>query len=185
MKAAPFVLALVLAGFVRPAWPATAPAPAAKSGLVTGQHNSNAPINISSDNFVGDLQTRVGTYIGNVIVIQADDRLRADRLKVNVTAGKPDRFEATGNVVFVSASGTATGDNGIYELGPRTVTMTGHVVLTKNKDVMHGTMLVVNMVTGEAHLSARGAPGNRVQGLFIPPPQSSTPGAKPHPGAEQ
>jgi len=80
-------------------------------------------------------------------------------LKVNVTAGKPERFEATGNVVFVSASGTATGDNGIYRSWARTVTMTGHVVLTKNKDVMHGTMLVVTWLPGEAHLSAHGAPG--------------------------
>jgi lipopolysaccharide export system protein LptA len=142
-----------------------------------GSHNSNAPINVSADNFVGDLATKVGTYIGNVIVIQGDMRLRADQVKVNVAQGKPTRIEATGKVVVNAPSGTATGDNGIYELGPRTVTMTGHVVLTKEKDVMRGSKLVMDMNTNLAHLYAQGMPGNRVQGLFIPPPQQQTKGA--------
>ncbi|HEY1614160.1 MAG TPA: LptA/OstA family protein [Rhizomicrobium sp.] len=143
--------------------------------LSFGQHNANAPINVSSDNFVGDFETKIGTYTGNVVVTQADYRLRSDSLKINVAAGKPNRFEAQGNVVFYSPSGTATGDNGIYDLGPRTVTLTGRVVLTKDKDVMRGSRLVVDMVSGKAHLTASGTPGGRVQGLFIPPPQSAQP----------
>lgn len=135
-------------------------------------HNTNAPINVSSDTFEGNFQTKVGTYSGNVIVSQGDDKLRADTVKVDVVAGKPNRFEAAGHVVFVSPSGTATGDNGIYDLGPRTITLTGHVVLTKEKDVMRGTSLVVDMNTGQSRLIARGAQGNRVQGLFVQQPQS-------------
>lgn len=133
---------------------------------------SNAPINVSSDDFVGNFQTKVGTYMGNVIVTQADYKLRADRVKVNVVSGKPSRFEATGHVVFVSSSGTATGDEGVYDLVPRTITLTGHVVLTKEKDVMHGTRLTVNMATGESHLSAGGSTGGRVQGLFVQQPSA-------------
>jgi lipopolysaccharide export system protein LptA len=173
----------VAACMAQPASATTAPETAktsAKSGSATGPvgpHDSNAPINVSSDNFVGNFQTKIGTYIGNVIVTQADDKLRADKVKVNVVAGKPNRFDATGHVVFVSSSGVATGDYGIYDLGPRIVTLTGHVVLTKDKDVMHGTALTVNMVTGESHLTAHGAPGNRVQGLFVQQPSSAA--AKP------
>jgi lipopolysaccharide export system protein LptA len=141
------------------------------------QHNSDAPINVSSDNFVGNFETKVGTYIGNVIVTQADYKLRADQVRVNVVSGKPSRFDATGHVVFVSTSGTATGDTGVYDLGPRIVTLTGHVVLTKDKDVMHGSALTVNMATGESHLTARGTAGGRVQGLFVQQP--STQGKKP------
>jgi lipopolysaccharide export system protein LptA len=190
MRSSGSVLAIVLAGFAAQVSaatvaqsPGTSQGAAGKGGNVNlGPHNSNAPINVASDNFVGNFATKVGTYIGNVIVTQADYKLRADRVKVNVVAGKPSRFEATGNVVFVSSSGAATGDFGIYDLGPRTITLTGHVVLTKEKDVMHGTMLVVNMVTGESHLTAHGAPGNRVQGLFIPPPQAPAQHEKPAAG---
>ena len=162
-----------------------APAPAKKpqtnsaSSLGFGKHDSNAPINVSSENFVGDLNTKVGTYLGNVLVIQGDMRMRADKVKVNVTEGKPTRIEADGKVVVNAPNGTATGDNGVYDLGPRTITMTGHVVLTKEKDVMRGTKLVMDMNTGLAHLTAQGMQGGRVQGLFIPPPQQNANGAAP------
>ena len=142
-------------------------------GLGFGSHDSNAPINVSSDSFEGDLANKIGTYIGNVIVIQGDMHLRADQMKVHIAQGKPTRIEAIGKVVVTAPNGTATGDNGVYELGPRTITMTGHVVLTKEKDVMRGTKLVMDMNTNLAHLYAQGMPGGRVQGLFIPPPQKA------------
>jgi lipopolysaccharide export system protein LptA len=187
MKTIGLAAALVLAGLAQQAGAGGSPlaakhasravSPSAAPNL--GPHNSNAPINVSSDNFVGNFATKVGTYTGNVIVTQADYKLRADTVKVSVVQGKPSRFNAAGKVVFMSSSGVATGDTGVYDLGPRTVTLTGHVVLTKDKDVMHGTALVVNMVNGEAHLSAQGAPGNRVQGLFVPQQQSSAKAGQP------
>ncbi len=164
--------AMASAQQVQPSERASQPALRAKTGIAFGSHNSNAPINVAADNFVGDLETKVGTYIGNVIVTQADYKLRADKLQVEVAAGKPQRLVADGNVVFNSTSGAATGDNGVYDLGPRTVTLTGKVVLVKGKDVMRGSRLVVDMKTGLAHLTAKGMPGGRVTGSFIPGPQS-------------
>ncbi len=150
------------------------PGTARAQAINMGAHDSNAPINVSSDAFVGDFQTKVGTYTGNVVVTQADYKLRADRVKVAMVAGQPNKFFADGRVVFDSPSGTAIGDHGIYDLTPpRTMTLTGSVILTKQKDVMRGTILVVNLVTGQAHLTAKGMPGNRVQSLFIPKPQAS------------
>lgn len=187
------IFPVLLFGAIQPARAVTAPdgaAPPAHGAAANGalaKHDSNAPINVTSDNFVGNFETKVGTYIGNVIVTQADYKLRADRVKVDVVSNKPSKFEAFGHVVFVSTSGTATGDNGVYDLSPpRTVTLTGHVVLTKEKDVMHGTMLTVNMVTGESHLTAQGSPGNRVQGLFVQQPSAAKPAGatKPADGAK-
>ncbi len=109
--------------------------------------------------------------------------MRANTVRINVIAGKPDKIYANGNVVIVSPSGTATGDAGIYDVAPRLVTLTGHVVLTKEKNVMRGAQLTVNLVTGVAQLGGGGrvsgtaggaatGGGGRVQGLFTPPPQS-------------
>jgi len=177
-----FSLLAVAAQSAPPTLAAQTSRPAAHTASTTGPHSSNAPINVSSDDFVGNFETKIGTYFGNVIVTQADDKLRADKVVVRVVNGNPSRFDATGHVVFVSASGTATGDYGVYDLGPHTVTLTGHVVLTKEKDVMHGTALVIDMNTGESHLTAKEAPGGRVQGLFVQQPQSQKPGspAQPH-----
>jgi lipopolysaccharide export system protein LptA len=159
--------------------PVKKPQAGAASGLGFGKHDSNAPINVSSERFEGDLNTKVGTYLGNVLVIQGEMRMRADKVKVNVTQGKPTRIEADGKVVVNAPNGTATGDTGVYDLGPRTITMTGHVVLNKEKDVMRGSKLVMDMNTGLAHLTAQGTQGGRVQGLFIPPPQQNGNGTAP------
>ncbi|OJT95631.1 MAG: lipopolysaccharide transport periplasmic protein LptA [Alphaproteobacteria bacterium 65-7] len=136
---------------------------------------SNAPINISSDTFQADLNGKTGTWQGNVVVAQGDMKLRANSVRMTTVDGKADKVLASGNVVVDSPrSGTATGDNGVYNVGPRTVVMTGNVVLKKGRDVMRGAQLTVNLATGQAMLGggARppGAPaqGGRVQGVFIP-----------------
>lgn len=153
--------------------------PAAKPGAkttttsITGsKHDNSAPINISSDNFQGDLETKVGTYIGNVIVIQGDYKLRADKMNVHVVNGKANSIDAAGNILFNSGVETASGDTGVYDLDAHTVTLDGKVVLTKEKNVMRGTHLVMNLDTNKAYLTAKGmAGGGRVQGLFVPPPK--------------
>ena len=142
----------------------------AQGGLSMGTSKCNhGPINVASDSFEGDMQTKVGTYIGNVIVTQATCKLRADKIVAEATSGNDlNKLTAVGNVVFNSTSGTALGDNGVYDLGSKMLTLTGKVVLTKGKDVMRGTRLVVDMNTDIAHLTAKGMPGGRVQSVFTP-----------------
>jgi lipopolysaccharide export system protein LptA len=140
---------------------------------VAGQHDSNAPINISSDNFQADLNGKTGTWTGNVLVIQGDVKMRSNSVRVSTVNGKADKVYASGNVVVDSpTSGIATGDNGVYSVVPRIVVMTGNVVLKKGKDVLHGTELTVNLVTGKAVLGAgpkpAGISSGRVQGVFTP-----------------
>ena len=153
---------------------------ASAQSLGLGKHDSNAPIQVSANSFEADMNAKTGTYIGNVIVVQGDMKLRADKVRVNVKDQKPEQILAFGNVVMTAPSGNAQGDNGVYDVRPRLVTLTGHVILTKQKNVMHGNKLVVNIVTGVANLSAGGGPGStRVQGLFTPPPASPAPQKQP------
>jgi len=167
-----------------------APALAAAPSSVMGKHDSNAPINISADKFVADSNSKTGTWTGNVIVIQGDMRMRANSVRLNVVGkeNKPDKIFANGGVVVDSPnSGTVTGDNGVYDVVARTVTMTGKVVLTKDKDVMRGSPLTVNLETGVATLGGNKSPGvsasqngGRVQGIFTPPPSSNAPQQSPN-----
>lgn len=176
------VLALFAAvAFAAPAFTApafavsaqAAPAPKAAKTPITGQHDNNAPINISSDSFQADLNAKSLTYTGNVVVVQGDTKLRANLVHVDTVNGKADKITATGNVVVDSpTSGTATGDKGIYSVVPRTVLMTGNVVLKKGKNVLRGAQLTVDLNTGLANVGggakAQGATGGRVQGVFTP-----------------
>ena len=159
---------VVLAALAVPAGQA---APAAKPAAGAG--DSNAPINISSDSFQADLNSKLGTWSGNVIVTQADMKLRANTVRMSTTNGKADKVTATGNVVVDSPkSGIVTGENGVYSVVPRIVVMTGNVVMKKGKDVMRGAQLTVNLATGQAVLGG-GVKGQtqgntRVQAVFTP-----------------
>ncbi len=182
--------ALIFLLAATPALAATASAAPAASPLMS-KHDANAPINISADKFVADNNAKTGTWTGNVVVIQSDMRMRANSVRLNVVGkeSKPDKIFASGNVVVDSPnSGTVTGDDGVYDVVAHTVTMTGkQVVLTKEKDVMRGTMLTVNLDTGKAVLGAGKASGQsnapqgnggRVQGIFTPPPSNNPPASK-------
>ena len=167
---------------------ATAAQAEPQANPLVGHRDTNQPIYFSADRFVaekapqsGPHGTINGTYIGNVVITQGEIRMRANTVRIAIIGGKPNKIYANGNVVVNSASGTATGDNGVYDVAPRLVTLTGHVVLTKEKNVMRGPMLTVNLVTGVANLGGAGGvtgvqgggPGGRVQGVFAPPPQSN------------
>jgi lipopolysaccharide export system protein LptA len=143
------------------------------TGAAIGMKNPNAPIEVSADNFDADANTKIASYSGNVVVHQGDVRMRANVVRVNVVDGKPSKIFAQGRVVVDAPSGTATGDNGVYDVGPRLVTLTGRVVLTKDKNVMRGSLLIVNLITGQATLDGGKQQGGRVQGLFTPESQKT------------
>jgi len=144
-----------------------APAPKPPAGL---QYDSSKPIQVNADNFAADLNAETGTYRGNVVVVQGEMKLHADEVKVYAPDGHAQRMEARGHVVVDSPSGTAIGDSGVYDVVARVIHLNGHVVLTKNQNVMRGSALDVHLATGQANLTAvseTGAP-SRVQGVFIP-----------------
>jgi lipopolysaccharide export system protein LptA len=168
-------LAVAFDASAAPAAPA-ASAPAAKPAL-TGKHDSDAPINIAADKFIADENAKTGTWSGNVVIIQGDMRMRANTVRMNVVGSdnKPDKIFAQGGVVVDSpSSGTVTGDNGVYDVVQRSINLTGHVVLTKQKNSMRGNQMTVNLVTGIATLGGGAAapgtttPTGRVQGIFTP-----------------
>ena len=152
---------------------ASAAAAQAQTKSALGNRGANQPINIAADKVTADLNAKSITYTGNVVVTQGDIRMHADAMKVNTDDGKARTIQADGKVVVDSpATGTVTGDNGVYDVNQKTVLMSGKVVLTRGKDVMRGTRLTVNLVTGQAVLGTGGAGNNatpgRVQGVFTP-----------------
>ena len=133
------------------------------------QHDSKAPIEINADHFQADNDSKTGTWWGNVVIKQGDMMMHADKVRGHVMGNTADKIFADGHVVVDSpTSGTATGDSGVYDVVNHMVTLTGHVVLKKQKNVMRGSTLAVNLTTGEAKLDAKGKPSGRVQSLLSP-----------------
>jgi len=166
-----------------------APAPAGRNPAAMGL-DSSQPIAVNADSFLADLNGETGTYTGNVIVTQGNVRLHADTVKVTAPMGRASKMEATGHVIVDSPSGQAVGDTGVYDVPTQILHLNGHVVLTKEQNVMRGSALEVAMATGIARLTAGGEPQvaaqpgqpaqpqGRVQALFVPAPRAPAAGSQ-------
>ena len=133
------------------------------SRSLLGSHDTDKPIDITADKDSADLNAKTVTYSGNVIVTQGDIHMHADAMKVNTADGKHQTIIANGNVVVDSpASGTATGDNGVYDVHQPAGDAYRPSGADHDKDIMRGTMLTVNLVTGQA-MSAQPVAGSANQ----------------------
>ena len=69
---------------------------------------------------------------------------------------------------------TAQGDHGVYDVDSESITLIGSVVLTRDKNVIRGARLVLNLVTGESRIEGAPAGGaqGRVRGRFVSGPET-------------
>jgi lipopolysaccharide export system protein LptA len=163
-----------------------------------GQDQSQ-PIQIDAKSLEVHDKSKTATFSGDVKVVQGDTTMTCRLLVVfygqelgiagagakpvakpvvastnGATGAVPNtqnikRIEARGAVTVVSKDQTASGDLGVYDLPAKTITLSGNVVVTQGKNVIHGERVIVNTVTGDAHVeSAPGAPQGRVRALIIP-----------------
>jgi lipopolysaccharide export system protein LptA len=78
------------------------------------------------------------------------------------------RIEARGGVTVVSKDQNASGDLGVYDLKKKTITLTGNVVVSQGKNVLHGDRVIVDTTTGNAHVESGGTSQSRVRALILP-----------------
>ena len=114
--------AILLAGCV-----VTGAGLAQQMSITKGMSNPNAPIDLSADNMFVDQNTGLVVYTGNVVVHQGEVKLRADKMRAKLVNNAPTYLYADGRVVIDAPNGVATGDNGVYEVAPRLVTLNGNV----------------------------------------------------------
>lgn len=152
--------------------------------------NRDKPIQIDALSLEMRDKDKAATFSGNVKVVQGDTTMRAQTMVVfydedpnapkttAMKSAKPGpggsssirRLEAKGGVTVTQKDQTVTGQTGIFDMRANTVTMLGGVVLTKDKNVLRGDKLIVDMTTGVSRVESAG--GRGVQGMF----QSSAPG---------
>jgi lipopolysaccharide export system protein LptA len=139
--------------------------------------DADQPIDINADNLEVQQDKNLAIFSGNVIAVQGRIKLRAEQLRVwyrtsadggsGANAGNNGtiiRIDAIEQVFVSSATETAQGDIGIYEVADQRLTLTGAVVLTRGENVPRGNKLVMNLATGQSQIS-----GGRVHGRFVPP----------------
>lgn len=140
------------------------------------------PIEIEADTLEVEDKSQQATFIGNVLAVQGETRLRADRLKATYAPGPNGgktqirQIVATGRVHVLSKDDqSADGDWARYNVATREIVMGDQVVLRQGKNVIRGTQLFIDLnsglsrVTGGTTAEIPAQSGNgRVKALFQP-----------------
>jgi lipopolysaccharide export system protein LptA len=168
---------------------APGPGPAGAAGP-----NKDQPVQIDAKSLEVRDKQKTATFSGDVRVVQGDTTMRCKTLVVfygeemgiggekpvvrakTTTGSVPGsgqqsirRIEARGDVTVTSRDQNASGDLGVYDLKSKTITLTGNVVVSQGKNVIHGERVIVDTVTGNARVEAApGANQGRVRALIIP-----------------
>jgi len=116
--------------------------------------------------------------------VQDDARLRANSIDTyskiksggqpgagGAVCGSPERYEADGDVYYVTRTEVVRGDHAVFSVDDKTILVTGQVVVARGKDVMAGTRLLIHTDTREADMES-GVTGagkaGRVQAVLFP-----------------
>jgi lipopolysaccharide export system protein LptA len=199
--AAAVTLGLVVAGDGARAQGSMQGVPNAMQGF---SQNRDQPIHIDAATLEVRDKDKAATFSGNVKVVQGDTTLRSKTLVVFYDNDQPaggkkpamksstpgpggsssiKRLEARGGVIVTQKEQTVTGDRGVFDMRANTVTMYGNVLLTKDKNVLRGDRLIVDLTTGISRVESD---SGRVSGVFQSSPSKSPGGgspAAPAPGA--
>ena len=156
--------------------PLTAPA----QELLERNYDTSLPIEITADSLEVQQEQQIAIFRGNVDAVQGEISLRADELTVHYRAdgggesNAVSRIVAEGNVLLSSPSETASGEHGVYDVDMDTVKLSGSVVLTRGENILTGSQLELNLVTGMSKMlggtGGETASGGteRVKALFMP-----------------
>lgn len=153
--------------------------------------NRDKPIHIDAASLEMRDKDKAATFSGNVKVVQGDTTMLCKTLvvfydntpaaggsKAAMKSSTPGptgsssirRLEAKGGVTVTQKDQTVTGDRGVFDMRANTVTLLGNVLLTKEKNVLRGDRLIVDLTTGVSRVESD---SGRVQGVFQASPSGS------------
>ncbi len=115
------------------------------------------PVEVTSQTLNVNQETGSAEFVGEVLVIQGEMRLTAERVLViyNQERSAIERMEATENVVLVSPPDAAEGDWAEYTIESGVIVMKGNVLLTQGPSTISGDQMVANLSAGTATMSGR------------------------------
>jgi lipopolysaccharide export system protein LptA len=150
----------------------------------------DAPIFVESDTLQGFQADGRAVYEGNVRATQGDSQLTTDKLTAVCSQTAASSAAAAGaceeirsliaenNVLFTAPKLQIKGDRAEYDYPTDTITITGDVIMTRDKEaVIRGKKVVYQVSAGLASISSS---GDRVQAILTP--QQSDRSAQPAPG---
>ncbi len=110
------------------------------------------PVEVTSETLNVNQEDGSAEFLGNVIVIQGEMRLTAERVLViyNSERSGIERMEATEDVVLVSPPDAAEGDWAEYTIDSGEIVMKGNVLLTQGPSTISGDQMNADLTAGTA-----------------------------------
>jgi len=153
--------------------------------------NRDLPIHIQAETLEINDKVKTATFLDNVQVVQGDTTMKCPTLVVfygpedvaGAGAANPAgsrfvesqsapampqggnirRAEARGGVTVVTKDQNASGSLGVYDMKTKTITLTGDVVVSQGKNVLHAERVVVNTLTGDARVDSGATARDRTE----------------------
>lgn len=136
-----------------------ATAAAAQTSVSVGslEHDTDLPVEVTSDTLSVANEDGQAIFQGNVVVIQGPMRLASAKLEVSYTGTNNDIQEmvATGGVTFVNGTEAAESDRAVYDPDAGTLVMLGDVLLTQGATAIAGDRLTVNLEDGTGRMEGQ------------------------------
>jgi lipopolysaccharide export system protein LptA len=136
-----------------------ASAQSASVGFGGGDFDRSAPVEVASDSLDIDQATGRAVLTGDVVIVQGDLRLSADKVTVDyaTTGGdrRIERLNAMGNVLLVAGEDAAEGREATYTLPTSEVLLTGDVIVTQGGNTLAGDRLAIDLETGAGTVTGR------------------------------
>ena len=122
-------------------------------------HDASQQIEVTSDSLSVDQATGNAVFAGNVIVVQGNLRMAAERVSVFYAAAggaqEVDRVVATGGVLLTRGQDAAEGSRAEYTVGTGAMLMSGDVLVTQGRTAIAGDRLSIDLNTGNGTVEGR------------------------------
>jgi lipopolysaccharide export system protein LptA len=134
---------------------------AAQVGIGFGgvPHDADQPVEVTADSLAIDQTSGRAVFEGNVIIVQGDLRMAAERVEVIYADGDAGRdveqVVATGGVLITRGEDAAEGSEARYDIDGATLTMSGDVLVTQGATAVAGDRMTVDMTTGNGTVAGR------------------------------
>lgn len=120
--------------------------------------DTSLPVEVTADTLSVNQTDGTATFSGNVLVVQGDMRLSAERVEVvygSADRSRIERLHASGQVTLVSGKDAAEAADAVYTIDSGAVEMTGNVLLTQGANTIAGQKLVVDLASGTGRMEGR------------------------------
>jgi len=132
------------------------------------KRDKDQPIEITAQRLEVLQQQRQSIFTGDVVAIQGDMTLHADKLIISLQESEDqiDQLEAIGGVRVIQLDRVATADKAVFKQELEVVILTGHAVVTEGKNTVSGDKITLFMQ--ENRVVIKGSEKNRVKAVIVP-----------------